>query len=353
MWYLGFLDTEEGRKKAIERALKWPSLFKDLKLEEVVFEEDPDPQSIIVKDAERTFSKPLQRKTLSRVLFFAHNEFGDYHQGLSFVTSFLMLFLDGSTVMNIIRLLNSNNRYLSGYWKHEALIFARDAYVFDKFLKQHNEPVHAHLAKSYILPETYLQKWFTALCIHVLEFEALFKYFELFFERGFKFLIQFGLAFFERMGPNILKTTNPANIYAYLRMDRSMVDIDDDIANQIFDLVDKYELKELDDDEYLEKLRVEAFEENLRKRFEAKNRAISDEESEEDEEDEEGLECQICEYMVPEHYCIPCEKYICEACNEDEKGGHKKEHKLVDIEDAPVVSGDLLSKLSIKEEEES
>lgn len=330
------MDKEEDRLKTLERAEKWLQLLKNFKVGEVDLSKDFEPTRIIVKDAERTFSGEAQRKVLSKILTFANQEFQDYHQGMSFVTSFLLLFFDEKTVFSILRSFNYDNYYIPGYWKHEAVPFATDAYVFDALLKIYNPEVQSHLAKNYILPETYLQKWFCALCIHVLEFSALFRFFELFFERGVRFLMQFGLSFFKHMGDKILSTTNPAQIYAYLRMDRTMVQIDDNMSHIILDHVNEFQLKEIETEEQLQSMRVIAYDENLKKRFEAKKKFEEEEEEEEEEEyDEVGMECEVCEIMVPEYYCLDCKKYVCGMCKNQNKNTHKKEHKLVDAENAP------------------
>lgn len=335
--FIGVLDKEDDRNKAIERADKWISLLKNFKIGDVNLSDDFEPSRIIVKDAERTFSGDIQRKTLSKILTFANEEFQDYHQGMSFVTSFLMLFFDEKTVFSILRLFNNDKYYIPGYWRHEAVPFATDAYVFDALLKIYNPKVQSHLAKNYILPETYLQKWFSALCIHVLEFSALYRFFELFFERGVRFLMQFGLSFFKHLGEKIMSTTNPAQIYAYLRMDRTMVQIEDDISHKILDDVDEFEISEIKTDDQLEAMRIVAYDENLKKRFEAKKRFEEEEEEEEEDEDldELGMECEVCEMMVPEYYCLDCKKYVCGMCKNQNKETHKKEHKLVDAENAP------------------
>lgn len=172
----GFIKT--AGDAAFERANGWydlvfpegPGPMKELPL----VEESKIPR-IVIKDAERTFLKPENRLRLEKYLTQMNNEFGDYSQGFGFVASFLALFMDECRAQQILLKVNSDEKYIPGYWKETAIGFATDAYVFDYLLRRIHPELAEHLAKCYILPEMYCQKWFTNLCVHVLPFENVFQ----------------------------------------------------------------------------------------------------------------------------------------------------------------------------------
>ena len=96
---------------------------------------------------------------------------------------------------------------------------ATDAYVFDQLVSERFPRVHAHLAAHGVLPETYVQKWFVGLGVHVLPLDALFPFFAEFLSRGFRFLFQFGLSLVEMLHDPLLAAHTPDRIYALLRME--------------------------------------------------------------------------------------------------------------------------------------
>lgn len=56
--------------------------------------------------------------------------------------------------------------------------------MFDHLLARHLPDVHSRLAGACLFPETYCQKWFVGLCVHVLPFSALLDFFDAFFKGG-------------------------------------------------------------------------------------------------------------------------------------------------------------------------
>jgi len=68
--------------------------------------------------------------------------------GVSFATSFMLLFLPEHTTMSILAKLNYTAKFIPGYWKHEAVDFARDAYVFNHLLQMKLPKMHEHLSKN-------------------------------------------------------------------------------------------------------------------------------------------------------------------------------------------------------------
>jgi len=204
-----------------------------------------------------------QRNKLITVLDYLHNKFNDYHQGLGYVTSFLMLTLEPDIVIHMIQKLNYDEKYLHGYWRHETVAFATDAYVFDEILQDFFPKVRAHLQKVNIFPETCYQKWFVGLCIHVLPFDALFKFFEAFFENGYIYLFKFGLSFMQHMHDLILATSDISQLYSLLRLDPINPQVTDEITLSIVTKAVSYDLSKYN----IKELRVTLFETKLKERL--------------------------------------------------------------------------------------
>lgn len=252
-------------------------------------------ERIIRLDAERTFLGSDQRTTLMNVLSFLRKEFDSYHQAMSYVAGFLLLTYSPSKTIDVMRQLRRS--VLVGYWTEEPVAFAVDAYVFDYLLADREPEIHEHLSKHYILPETYVQKWFTTLCVGVLPFEALFLFFDTYVTESIRtssnlFLFQFALSLIKHIREEILKTKNVGLIYGYLRLDSSMAPFNtkfNDIAMSIVRNAVDYDLSHYD----FAQLRLKAFDEKLRARLESakqahqqknENQTSSDEEESEEED---------------------------------------------------------------------
>jgi len=310
----GFI-TESNTSEILERMAKWPALVEGLKVEHVT--EWPAPseiseehQRIVARDAERTFRDTKQREVQTRVLTAMIKRFNDYQQGLGYVASLLLLGLDESTTFSLVSHFNSEEHYIKAFWKQEAIACATDAFVFQHLLKKHFPKVAAHLDRA-LFPDTYAQKWFSGLCIHVLPFRALFPFFESFLQHGSRYLFQFALSLIQHLEEHLLKTeaSNAAVLYDMLRLDPTKVKfVDEALALSIVEGTVKYEsaLKEVD----LAALRAKVYNETLKPRLEAAKRFAQakkeEEEDDEDDEDEEGgggEECQLCHEMTPELVC--------------------------------------------------
>lgn len=187
-WTRMVLSSEELAAPATQEMV-WPEGF----------ELNPEMSRIIIKDSERTFMASEDRERVARFMRVVVHKFGDYHQALSFLASVLLLFLPEGKVLAMLEKINSNPKYIPGFWKHEAVAFVRDAYVFDRILRRKNQPLADHLAKAGALPETFCQKYLVALCIHVLPFDALFEFLESFFTHGVRALHRFAISFVSQL----------------------------------------------------------------------------------------------------------------------------------------------------------
>ena len=282
-----FLEEEGYLERAgdsvYERANAWyESTFegaehpsKDSEEESKKFDSAQHPR-IVIRDSERTFLDDEDREKLAKFLTRLHLRFQDYSQGMGFVASFLLLFLEPEKAEEMIRCVNSDPKFIPGYWKNEAVGFATDAYVFGDLLNKRNPKLSRHLETCYMQPEMYCQKWFTALCVHTLPYEFVFDFMDGFFKRGFKFLFQFALSLTDALQDKLLATTNPGDLLALLRLDNEVLGTPLDYASII---AKAYDI-DVDGVDY-KALREEMFEKYLKPRMERAKRA-----AEEDSDDE-------------------------------------------------------------------
>lgn len=143
-------------------------------------------------------------------------ELGDYHQGLGFVVSFLLLVLPPVDVLRLC--VGLHRAYLRGYFKAAPTAYVRDARVFQKILDQRDPQLGAHL-KQMACAEAYASKWFVGLNVHVLTFEALFLFLEELLARGEEFLFMFALSLVENCRDELLAANNPADVLEILRLE--------------------------------------------------------------------------------------------------------------------------------------
>lgn len=178
--------------------------------------DDPAAQRIFSLDAERTFKSPDSRKKLVEVLASLWPELGDYHQGLGFVVSFLLLVLPPTDALRVC--VGLHRHYLQGYFKAAPVAYVRDARVLQKLMDKRLPDVGAHL-KELACAEAYSSKWFVGLNVHVLTFEALFEFLEGLLSGGDAFLFQFALALIDNCKEELLAASNAADVLEILRLD--------------------------------------------------------------------------------------------------------------------------------------
>jgi len=219
----GFLEQNLKEGLLFQRVEKWPKLLGLKQKQSKVPSVETDfgeVDRIFEADAKRTFGREDNRKKLENLLYHLSKQFNDYHQGLSYVTSFLLLVFEEETVEQIITHLNTDEKFIPGYWKAEPVEFATDAYVFQNLLEHFHFKVASHLKSNTISPHIFCSKWWLGLCVHLLPFEVLFDFFEQFFESGNIFLFKFGLSLMSHLEEELLKKNDPGEILSLLRLEK-------------------------------------------------------------------------------------------------------------------------------------
>ncbi|SOV13940.1 GTPase-activating protein, putative [Plasmodium sp. gorilla clade G2] len=180
---------------------------------------DKEILRIIKLDAERTFNKEENRKLLIQVLQSIYPITNDYHQGISFISSFLLLFLEPKDVVKIITGLHKY--YLPGYFKAMPKAYVRDSRVFLSILNIFHPKLYEHI-KNLITPEAFVSKWFIGLNVHVLTFESLMLFFENLLKEGEIFLFKYSIALCKTLEKEIINTSDVSKLLALLRLDQKL-----------------------------------------------------------------------------------------------------------------------------------
>jgi hypothetical protein len=221
------LATEAAANKAIlEQTAKWPALCGADKVTSLPAVKPVagagTSESILWRDAERTFKTEPFREQMIKVLELVAD--GDYHQGMGYLTGFLLLLVPPGDVSKMLHRIGTDDKYTPGYWKGQPEAFVRDAQVYMELVKIRFPAVGAHLEKASLVPEAYAQKWFVGLCVHTMPFATLVKVFEAFLSEGYMFLFKLSLAIVEALQERIVATnTGEVNkLFELLRLDAKM-----------------------------------------------------------------------------------------------------------------------------------
>ena len=223
----GCLSPEAPDNAAvIERAAQWMSLCgadKVTKLPTVQpVKGAGTTESILWRDAERTFKTESFRQQMIKVLETVAD--GDYHQGMGYLTGFLLLLVPPSDVTKILHKIGTDAKYTPGYWKGQPEAFVRDAMVYMALVKTRFPKVAEHLTQASLVAEAYAQKWFVGLCVHVMPFTALVEVFEAFLAEGYMFLFKLSLALVDALQEKLLRIDVGAvnKMFELLRLDAAV-----------------------------------------------------------------------------------------------------------------------------------
>jgi hypothetical protein len=292
-------------------------------------------ERIFERDAERAFVSPKNREIMMHILTILKRDHlaGEYHQGAGLICAFLLLTLSPSEVLALLAKISSASKYLPDYFKAASVACATDGYLWKDLVEERFPDVGAKINSNFILPETFVQKWFCALCVHVLPFSALFKFFSLFFRDGHAFLFRFGLAHVSQFRDPLLACTSQAQIYAILRMDQQAASVVTPEA--CIAVVEAANTVVVDDasTDYAA-LRQAAFEKHLKQRLESAARSHAELDQEKDSAP--VIACGFCEAEQADYWCRDCERGICDDCRDIEPSPAphvEEEHNVVDAED--------------------
>jgi hypothetical protein len=221
----GYLPAGEPLPESVAvRVAGWPALCGAESPPEPPLEPCPIDEAterIFLRDAERTFADAGHRERMMSLLARVWPATKDYHQGLGYITSLLVLVFDDETCERILLRVCREPKYTPGYWHAAPEAYVRDAMVYARLVGEREPEVASLLQQACVVPEAYASKWFIGLCVHVLPFRALFPFVEAFLEHGHLFLFQFALALVSRVKDRLLtfRPTDVNLILEVLRLD--------------------------------------------------------------------------------------------------------------------------------------
>ena len=259
---------------------------------------DDEIPRIIINDCRRTFLCPKYQFRLATFLHSLWKECNNYSQSMSYLAAILLLVLNEQQAACIMRKVNAE--YIPGHWAAQAVGFNTNAYVWQELLANVDPSLHKHFVTIKFFPDTYLQKIFSALCIHVLEFDVLFEFLEAFLLDGFPFLLRFALSLAQHFREKLLQI-GPGNIekgFDMMKMDGGTVMRSDHLA--VLDMA-----KSMSIDAYLSSIstwRANAYEKIIKPRLaNASSTSILE-------------PCNLCETNDGDLFCEECGP-LCSSCN--------------------------------------
>lgn len=279
---------------------------------------------IFAMDADRAFRGPEHKALFILVITYLELQFKDYHQGLGLISAVLLLLTDPGTVIALVTEYNSDEKYGPGLWKAESVHSATDAYIYWELVEQHMPTLFVNLKA--ITPELFYQKYFCALCVHLLPFESLFIYFGLYAKHGYKAVVTFALNIVSHLSKQILKYSEQHELLALLRLESKEVTDATCLA-----IVNDPKDWHLGNHKWFVDKRVEVYKKYLEKRMK------SSADAHKSVEQAPAAECGLCK-AVAELYCEECAIDICEDCADANKGGHDQDdHTTYTQEEKPEV----------------
>eukprot|EP00756_Hemistasia_phaeocysticola_P064687 Hpha_TRINITY_DN7993_c0_g2::TRINITY_DN7993_c0_g2_i1::g.146104::m.146104 len=281
---------------------------------------DAETERVIIKDVVRAFDCDDHRAVVERFLNGCFIEFGNYAQGMAHVAGLLLLTLEEDEVVAILRKINTD--YIRGHWRHEAVGFATDAYVFRHVCLGVFPDVVAHLDALglEIGPEYYCRKWFQQLFLHRLDIEHWYVFFGAFLKNGFAHLIAMGLSVVGEMKDKILATKDVGILMDLLAIEPKMGVTPED-GRRIVDLAGDYLEKAkaaLGNQEELHQLRNRMYDTHLRERMEKVAAAAEAAEDDQDEVEKCPFSGEKCgrkvKYVIVSGDDDVVDATICEKC---------------------------------------
>eukprot|EP00128_Syssomonas_multiformis_P000518 Colp12_sorted_trinity150504_noHs@1821 len=350
---LGHLQqNSEGVSKQVEQ---WPTLAKvtnaDMaevdRLIEKWTSQGPtnltaDTYRIIREDAKRTFAHTSHHEILVRVLEICAGALGDYGQPMSYMSGLLLLTLDERNTIALILKLCREERYIPGYWRHEATAAATDAVAFGHLIEERFPEIHEILKKGFVPAQAFCPKWFAGLNTQMLPFESLYPFLEEFLKTGYTHLYKTALSIVDHLkdrlieaGPRLRSRAYNETIRPQMERARAYVaaskkkekkaakkkaagsDEESDLENSDFSDEESDGISDNFTDSEEEE--------------EASDKGAKKTTKTTDLEAEEG-ECRLCALEIAEYYCVTCETEMCEGCYEEEEDSHADGHKVVEYE---------------------
>ena len=273
-------------------------------------------------DAARAFRGAEHQALFILVLTYLEQQFKDYHQGLGLITAVLLLSTDPGTAIALTTKFNTDEKYAPNLWQAESVHSATDAYVYWELVEANMPTLFANL-KS-VTPELFYQKYFCALCVHLLPFESLFIYFGHYAKHGYKAVVSLALNIVSHLKTQILSKPEQHELLELLRLERK--DITDAVCLAI---VNDPKDWQLGNHAWFVAKRVEVYKTYLEKRMKMAKAA--------NEAQQITAECGLCKASA-DLYCEECGIDICEDCADANKGGHDQEdHTTYTQEEKPEI----------------
>ncbi|KAF4715618.1 Rab GTPase-activating protein 1 [Perkinsus olseni] len=258
--------SEKNAEEVIARVKGWADYLPESSACEAgKFCDEPELVRIFERDAERTYVTPDRTSSTDPAVQEKHNackkrieerqrrhidtlrmaavETQDYHQGMGYIAAFLGLFLSPEEAAGVVLALHRSEKHSAGYFKGAPQAFLADCRVFGELMQKRMPQLHAHLSSKGVLPEMYCSKWFIGLGLHVLPFEALLDFYELYFEHGVEgYLFKFALMYMQTFENILMECKDTHSVMTILRAEDPACDWK--LPKQLAELEEKHKVFE-------------------------------------------------------------------------------------------------------------
>jgi hypothetical protein len=290
-----------------------------------------------LRDADRNFrTTPDRHVFLHAITYFRlHVLNDDYHQGAGLCMSFLLFVLSPPEAIALMTQAANLPKYVPNYWKGVAIASATDGYVFQGILEQEYKDVYEHFGKLSLWPETYVNKWWVALCMNILSIERMLDFYDDFFAEGHLFFFRFGLSLVREYEQDLLELKDVGSIHALLRLDSTATNTSGQVKlvtqSRMDSIMSKSNLSKFDkiitalgiagQGGKIDQLRISVYDKYLKQRMTQAAEVLQS----------KHPDCGLCEdgKGKGESRCADCRKYVCDDCRDNNVGGHNDEDHTI------------------------
>jgi len=197
---------------------------------------DPNLETVIIKDIDRTFPKCTffkekyggGQRQLYKVLvnYSKYNKEVGYVQGMGFIAALMLTYMDEERSFFMIHALMKKREleslYLPGFPELNKKI-----YVLLNLQKRFIPKIYSVFRKFDVIPYSYASEWFLCLFSRNLRFNALVRIFDTFILEGYKVIYRFSLAFLKSKEQKLIECTGLDVLFKILKECFENVDIDE------------------------------------------------------------------------------------------------------------------------------
>ncbi|KAJ6251973.1 rab-gtpase-tbc domain-containing protein-related [Anaeramoeba flamelloides] len=163
--------------------------------------ENPESESVIVKDINRTFpdhenyKSGDEQKRLYRVLkaWSIYDQEVGYCQGMAFIAGLLLFYMEEQEAFWTFVVL-MKDFHMSALFREGFPLLQQQLFQWDKVLKKYATKLYKHFQNENIMPSMYASSWFLTIFARVLPFPLVLRIWDIYLYEGMIFIFRISLA---------------------------------------------------------------------------------------------------------------------------------------------------------------